>query len=190
MIFMPAVSHVFMLLSSSIMFVASRHTTGLRPCFWAACCAANIGDLQTLPAANQFSLSATQKSLSLCVAIAYSGVMIMLSWSVSNKMPDSVRCCVMREMSGLLSELLSFNMSARMFSSTSGALAGVGAKVTSENTGAENDGAAVSSESSKSRLISKSVGSGKISVLSVGAGCVADCCVELFVAWAGIMAMR
>ena len=83
MIFMPADSQVFMLLSNSIMFVDIRHTTGLRPCFWAACCAACIGEGQILPAANQFSLSATQKSLSLCVAMANSGV-ITMSPSISN----------------------------------------------------------------------------------------------------------
>lgn len=53
-----------------------------------------IGDGRVLPAANQFSLSVTQKSLSSCEIMAYLSVMITSSMVV-NAVPRWVRCFVM-----------------------------------------------------------------------------------------------
>lgn len=64
--------------------------TGIRLCFWAAVRTEAIGDGHIRPAANQFSVSATQKSGSLWVVIAWVSVMTV-SPSIEYGCPLSVK---------------------------------------------------------------------------------------------------
>lgn len=75
----PSDCHVLMWMSRSIMFVDSRYITGDKLCCAAYSWIFLIGDGRVLPFANQFSLSITQKSLSLCVMMACLSVMIISS---------------------------------------------------------------------------------------------------------------
>ncbi len=61
-IFIPASDHCVIRLSISIMFFAPKYIAGVRPRSVATVWAAAIGDCACLPAANQLSESATQKS--------------------------------------------------------------------------------------------------------------------------------
>lgn len=72
------------------MFFSWRYNIGIRLCSVAAVCNALIGDGRVLPAANQFSSSATQKSESRWLAMACVCVKIM-SFSMSNSWPVSIK---------------------------------------------------------------------------------------------------
>lgn len=67
---MPLDSHCSIRFSKSIMFVAPRYKIGSRLFAVAMFNRVIIGDVFVLPAANQFSVSATQKSESVCAAMA------------------------------------------------------------------------------------------------------------------------
>lgn len=71
---------------------------GVRLCFEAAFWTAIIGDGHMRPAANQLSVSATQKSGSLCVMMACVSVMTILS-SVEYALLFSVRYLINSELS-------------------------------------------------------------------------------------------
>ena len=62
---MPSWVHSEIKFSKSIMFVAPRYRAGRQLCFVATAFAALIGDRRDFPAANQFSVSAIQKSSSV-----------------------------------------------------------------------------------------------------------------------------
>ena len=70
-ILIPSDSHCGISVSISIIFCSARYKTGFTLCCSATDFTANIGDGFVLPLANQFSLSTTQKSESLCVTIAW-----------------------------------------------------------------------------------------------------------------------
>lgn len=115
-----------------------------------------IGDGRVLPAANQFSLSVTQKSLSSCEIMAYLSVMITSSMVV-NAMPRWVRCFV----------ISGFGVGAVVSVSCG---AGV-SKFTSVNTGALKFGVS-SNPGTSSSWMSKSLGKGSASDAVSGAfGC-------------------
>ena len=80
MIFIPSDAHFWHMLSRSIMLSVPRYSTGINPCSDATRVTDIIGDGICLPVANHDSLSHTQKSGSVCEAIANLSVMIMLSW--------------------------------------------------------------------------------------------------------------
>lgn len=73
----PSDVHVCFKESMSRMFSDARYIAGVFLCSWAMFTASVIGDVRTLPAANQFSVSTTQKSGSLCVAMAWVSVITM-----------------------------------------------------------------------------------------------------------------
>ena len=138
--------------------------------------AISIGDGRVLPDANHVSGSATQKSGSLCVAIACVSVIIM-SPSVVYGLPVAFRCVVSTLMSALYSE---------MCSAASGVGAGDGvSKFISVNIGAGwydmslNSGM---SDMSMSKSAGKGTVSGVMSVvpLSTGVGCVVGADVGCF----------
>ena len=73
---MPSDSHLARRASRSNMFVWARYKTGRRPCAVPTDKTVSAGDGFCLPDANHVSLSAIQKSGSLCVAIASRAVKI------------------------------------------------------------------------------------------------------------------
>ena len=75
----PDDSHDLRTLSKSMMLSEPRYNIGFSFLSWAIVSSCFIGDSICLPVANQKSLSHTQKSSSLCVAIACLFVMIMSS---------------------------------------------------------------------------------------------------------------
>ena len=89
-IFIPIVSHFSRIVSRSIIFSAPRYNIGA--IFLSSAIFVNrfIGDVICLPVANQNSSSQTQKSLSVCVAIACLSVIIMSSMT-SNFFPVESR---------------------------------------------------------------------------------------------------
>lgn len=105
-----------------------------------------IGDGHARPAANQLSVSATQKSESLCVMMAWVSVMIT-SPSVENSLSCLVRCTI--------SSRLSFGLL--------GALSIASSKFISVNVGM------LASVSGAGMSMSKSVGSGNASAMISGA---------------------
>ncbi len=80
---MPTDSHCGINFSKSSMFCDARYRTGCLLCTAAVACIVVIGDGHVLPAANQFSLSVTQKSESSWVIITIVSV-IIASWSIVN----------------------------------------------------------------------------------------------------------
>ena len=72
-------SHFLRIVSISIMLLEPRYKTGVNLCVVATFCSWLIGDLICLPVANQNSSSHTQKSSSVCDAIACLSVMITSS---------------------------------------------------------------------------------------------------------------
>lgn len=88
---MPVDSHSGTNLSRFIMFCDIRYIAGVRLCFVAAFCIATMGDGHVRPAANQFSVSVTQKSGSECVMIACVSVMTTFS-SIVNFMLFCSKC--------------------------------------------------------------------------------------------------
>ena len=90
----PSDSHSGTNLSRSIMFVAARYNTGLRFVVSAIDVNSRIGDGRTIPLANQFSVSVTQKFVSLCTAIAWVSVMTRFS-RISNLIFCDVKYSVM-----------------------------------------------------------------------------------------------
>ena len=88
----PIDSHCGIRVSKSIMLVADRYRAGFNPFSLAIWHATETGDWRTLPVANQFSLSVTQKSWSLCVAITCVSVIIK-SPDSENAAPIDVRRC-------------------------------------------------------------------------------------------------
>lgn len=81
---MPLFFHWVHRISKSIIFFCPRYNTGRRPCSVPAASTASAGDGFCFPAANHVSLSATQKSGSLCAAIASRDVNIILSVTVNS----------------------------------------------------------------------------------------------------------
>ena len=155
MIFIPIDSHFLHIVSISIMLSAPKYNIGVNPRSDAIVMACLTGESICLPVANQKSSSHTQKSSSVCVAIACLSVMMMSSM-ISNCFPIVFRC-----------SLIGFSV-------------GMSSKVISENVGAD---ICVKSGISKSLLsvgsMSKSVGSGislisdsGISTVGVGVFCV------------------
>lgn len=87
----PIDSHVGRSLSKSIMLSAPRYRTRDRSCSVAILVNFEIGDSICLPVANQNSSSHTQKSSSVCDAMACLSVMIMSS-IISYFLPIESRC--------------------------------------------------------------------------------------------------
>ena len=147
MIFIPIDSHFLHIVSISIMLSAPKYNIGVNPRSDAIVMACLTGESICLPVANQKSSSHTQKSSSVCVAIACLSVMMMSSM-ISNCFPIVFRYSLIG--------FFCFGFSV-----------GVSSKVISENVGAD---ICVKSGISKSLLsvgsMSKSVGSG-ISLISV-----------------------
>ena len=146
---MPIDSHVLHIVSRSIILSAPKYKTGLRSRAAATFNNFEIGDFFCLPVANQNSSSHTQKSSSMCDAIACLSVMIMSS-IISYCLPVESRYSDMG-FDGVLSNVMSVNV-------------GVGISVKS---GAEKF------ESDSGAGISKSVGNG-ISSSSGSIGVVSD----------------
>lgn len=81
---MPLFFHWVHRISKSIIFFCPRYNTGRRPRSVPAASTASAGDGFCFPAANHVSLSATQKSGSLCAAIASRDVNMILSVTVNS----------------------------------------------------------------------------------------------------------
>ena len=113
---------------------------GVRLCFEAAFWTAIIGDGHMRPAANQLSVSATQKSGSLCVIMACVSVMTMLS-SVEYALLFSVRYLINSELSFVSNSMsVSDSGSSKFISVNVGiiSVSGVGVSI-SKSAGRGND---------------------------------------------------
>ncbi len=87
---MPSFCHCSINSSRFKIFFDSRYIAGVRACCSAMSWTWMIGDWQMRPAANQFSWSATQKSGSEWVIMAWVSVMMMSSCT-ENDWPDLFR---------------------------------------------------------------------------------------------------
>ena len=133
----PSDAHCARRASKSNMFVWAKYSTGRTPRAAPAAKTASAGDGFCLPAANQFSLSAIQKSGSLCTAITSRSVNIS-PFSTVNSVPFANRYSVI----GLISSSIVADCCA-------GAVGASSSKFISEKTGA-NVGAPPNSGVSKS----------------------------------------
>lgn len=107
----PIDSHVGINLSRSIMLLAPRYNIGLKLRSFAIWLNCLIGDSICLPVANQKSSSHTQKSSSLCVAMACLSVVIILS-NVSNLVPILFKYSAIGFVVVLSSNVMSVNVGA------------------------------------------------------------------------------
>lgn len=110
MIWIPIDSHVLHNASISIMFSAPRYSVGINLRSVAIFVTRAIGDSICLPVANQNSSSHTQKSSSMCDAIACLSVIIMSS-IISYCLPVESRYSDIG-FDGVLSNVMSVNVGA------------------------------------------------------------------------------
>lgn len=110
MIWIPIDSHVLHNVSISIMFSAPRYSVGINFRSVAIFVTRAIGDSICLPVANQNSSSHTQKSSSMCDAIACLSVIIMSS-IISYCLPVESRYSDIG-FDGVLSNVMSVNVGA------------------------------------------------------------------------------
>lgn len=160
MIWIPIDSHVGRNLSKSIMFVAPRYSVGINFRSVAIFVTRAIGDSICLPVANQNSSSHTQKSSSVCDAMACLSVMIMSS-IISCFLPIESRCSDI----GLVGVV--FGVSPNVMSVN----VGVDISAKSDIDKFESDSVGVMSKSDGNGISSSSGSVGVISVCEISDAC-------------------
>ena len=143
MIFIPIDSHFLHIVSMSIMLSDPRYSIGIRPRSDAIVVTCFTGESICLPVANQDSSSHTQKSSSVCVAIACLSVMIMLS-TTSNSFPIVFK----RSMIGVSGSVSWADASSKVISENVGAdscvKSGVPKSLSSDGATSKSDGNGIS----------------------------------------------